>query len=286
MQWSPRPGSNRRPLPYQGSALPAELRGPRRCVTRGQRAPAVSQDGPILDNHRSTCGNLCIEPRICRREVFGWEVMVGREGIEPPQSKTADLQSAELTTCSTYPRDGRHAQHADRSKSIPKAAPEASADHRARFNRAAPTGDSGSPRRSPVASKRRSRKGLARCTSGGRSSLWGPMPWWHRTPWCASSTESSISFSTAALLTQPATNWHPLPKYWEADILAIRSAGWTSTGSSSETTDRLVNLRSARSKREQREKPRGVTTVMGTEYLGRGGSMPRGASGERTRRGV
>ena len=31
-------------------------------------------------------------------------VMVGREGIEPPQSKTADLQSAELTTCSTYPR--------------------------------------------------------------------------------------------------------------------------------------------------------------------------------------
>src|SRR5437773_9192093 len=31
------------------------------------------------------------------------DVMVGREGIEPPQSKTADLQSAELTTCSTYP---------------------------------------------------------------------------------------------------------------------------------------------------------------------------------------
>ena len=30
-------------------------------------------------------------------------VVVGREGIEPPQSKTADLQSAELTTCSTYP---------------------------------------------------------------------------------------------------------------------------------------------------------------------------------------
>ena len=29
--------------------------------------------------------------------------VVGREGIEPPQSKTADLQSAELTTCSTYP---------------------------------------------------------------------------------------------------------------------------------------------------------------------------------------
>ena len=34
------------------------------------------------------------------------EKLVGREGIEPPQSKTADLQSAELTTCSTYPRRG------------------------------------------------------------------------------------------------------------------------------------------------------------------------------------
>src|SRR4029077_17575903 len=32
--------------------------------------------------------------------------VVGREGIEPPQSKTADLQSAELTTCSTYPLEG------------------------------------------------------------------------------------------------------------------------------------------------------------------------------------
>src|ERR1700692_2203765 len=33
-------------------------------------------------------------------------VVVGREGIEPPQSKTADLQSAELTTCSTSPYCG------------------------------------------------------------------------------------------------------------------------------------------------------------------------------------
>ena len=35
--------------------------------------------------------------------------VVGREGIEPPQSKTADLQSAELTTCSTYPLCGSDA---------------------------------------------------------------------------------------------------------------------------------------------------------------------------------
>src|ERR1700690_1780712 len=33
----------------------------------------------------------------------GAQNLVGRKGIEPPQSKTADLQSAELTTCSTYP---------------------------------------------------------------------------------------------------------------------------------------------------------------------------------------
>src|SRR5215813_14348970 len=38
-----------------------------------------------------------------RRSLLEGKVLVGREGIEPPQSKTADLQSAELTTCSTYP---------------------------------------------------------------------------------------------------------------------------------------------------------------------------------------
>src|SRR4051812_34770716 len=35
-------------------------------------------------------------------------VLVGREGIEPPQPKAAGLQPAELTTCSTYPRWKRH----------------------------------------------------------------------------------------------------------------------------------------------------------------------------------
>jgi hypothetical protein len=38
-------------------------------------------------------------------QIFLDPMVVGREGIEPPQSKTADLQSAELTTCSTYPRN-------------------------------------------------------------------------------------------------------------------------------------------------------------------------------------
>jgi hypothetical protein len=49
-------------------------------------------------NHRSIFTNLCIGS-------LAVQVLVGREGIEPPQSKTADLQSAELTTCSTYPRN-------------------------------------------------------------------------------------------------------------------------------------------------------------------------------------
>jgi hypothetical protein len=40
--------------------------------------------------------------------------LVGREGIEPPQSKTADLQSAELTTCSTYPREGTRRERCGR----------------------------------------------------------------------------------------------------------------------------------------------------------------------------
>ena len=39
-------------------------------------------------------------------EPFGPSLLVnrvGREGIEPPQPKAADLQSAELTTCSICP---------------------------------------------------------------------------------------------------------------------------------------------------------------------------------------
>jgi hypothetical protein len=82
------------------------------------RAP-VSQDGWTLRNHRSTFGNLWIRPRIARLESLRMDVMVGREGIEPPQSKTADLQSAELTTCSTYPRIAAGAWClADRGRSI------------------------------------------------------------------------------------------------------------------------------------------------------------------------
>ncbi len=55
-------------------------------------------------------------PFTCRLEnndgPFGPSLLanlVGREGIEPPQPKAADLQSAELTTCSICP-----ARHPDR----------------------------------------------------------------------------------------------------------------------------------------------------------------------------
>src|SRR3954467_12845929 len=48
-----------------------------------------------------------------RTECGFQALVVGREGIEPPQSKTADLQSAELTTCSTYPRWRRRVETAD-----------------------------------------------------------------------------------------------------------------------------------------------------------------------------
>ena len=79
--WSPRPGSNRRPLPYQGSALPTELRGPASTASPASRVPAVSQDRPILGNHRSTLVNLCLDPRFAGRWwLFGWEAWwAGRE---------------------------------------------------------------------------------------------------------------------------------------------------------------------------------------------------------------
>ena len=51
----------------------------------------------MTGNHQPILANLGIGS-------FQTPMVVGREGIEPPQSKTADLQSAELTTCSTYPR--------------------------------------------------------------------------------------------------------------------------------------------------------------------------------------
>src|SRR5687768_9359277 len=77
--WSPRPGSNRRPLPYQGSALPAELRGRLRRFCRSRWS---------LGNHRSFLVNLGLDsvagPMSPGHRV---EWLVGREGIEPPQSK-------------------------------------------------------------------------------------------------------------------------------------------------------------------------------------------------------
>jgi len=51
--------------------------GPRRACPL-LRARQILEDGPILDNHRPICANLAIRARLVR--------LVGREGIEPPQS--------------------------------------------------------------------------------------------------------------------------------------------------------------------------------------------------------
>ena len=46
-------------------------------------------------------------------------LLVGREGIEPPQPKAAGLQPAELTTCSTYPLSRRYRDETAVSKVNP-----------------------------------------------------------------------------------------------------------------------------------------------------------------------
>ena len=53
------------------------------------RAMAVSQDRPILGNHRPISANLGLSLRFAGVGVrsFRWKAVVGREGIEPPQSK-------------------------------------------------------------------------------------------------------------------------------------------------------------------------------------------------------
>ena len=53
--------------------------GPRRCVTRGLRASAVSQDEPILDKHRSIWSNLCRRSRIEAQSSDGKRWWAGRE---------------------------------------------------------------------------------------------------------------------------------------------------------------------------------------------------------------
>ena len=88
--------------------------GPRRSVSRPATDERSVVDSAILDNHRSTLGNLGLRPRIgCPAggssdgkpsQPEGW--WAGRES-NPHSRKTADLQSAELTTCSTYPRNRR-----------------------------------------------------------------------------------------------------------------------------------------------------------------------------------
>ena len=105
VQWSPRPGSNRRPLPYQGSALPAELRGP----ARGPSAAANVQRLCRKDRCPASIG-LTMEIYDSESADAWW---AGRESN--PHSRRRLIYSQ---------RSSPPAQptHADRGRSIPKAA--------------------------------------------------------------------------------------------------------------------------------------------------------------------
>ena len=83
-------------LSYVGTrrASPA-VNGRLQCRRMGRSSTTIGQPGQIY----AQCSRIWLTGA----SSVG-KSLVGREGIEPPQSKTADLQSAELTTCSTYPR--------------------------------------------------------------------------------------------------------------------------------------------------------------------------------------
>src|SRR5438552_8384028 len=68
----------------------------------------------LVEGHGGTCHTGTLPEPPCARDASPSERRrgavrsllvhrVGREGIEPPQPKAADLQSAELTTCSICP---------------------------------------------------------------------------------------------------------------------------------------------------------------------------------------
>jgi hypothetical protein len=58
MNWSPRPGSNRRPYPYQGYALPTELRGPVAASSRPQMVEGGGFEPPKAYANRFTVCSL------------------------------------------------------------------------------------------------------------------------------------------------------------------------------------------------------------------------------------
>src|SRR5713101_7284834 len=95
-QWSPFPGLNWRPHPYQGCALPTELKGPVSLLT----APPHRWSGKRDSNPRHSAWKADALPS----ELFPPKVLGGggwirtNEGVEP-----ADLQSAPFGRSGTPP---------------------------------------------------------------------------------------------------------------------------------------------------------------------------------------
>src|SRR5205085_12083071 len=99
--WSPCPGLNRRPRPYQGRALPTELHGHARSISSVQwsgkrdsnpRPPAWKAGALPLSYSRNAI------PRVPRR--YQWW---GGEDLNPRRRTPADLQSAPFGHLGTSP---------------------------------------------------------------------------------------------------------------------------------------------------------------------------------------
>src|SRR6266513_6066041 len=96
-RWSPCPGLNRRPRPYQGRALPTELHGRSDIVWSGKRdsnprPPAWKAGALPLSYSRA-----CLSPS--RRDSRWW----GGEDLNPRRRTPADLQSAPFGHLGTSP---------------------------------------------------------------------------------------------------------------------------------------------------------------------------------------
>ena len=89
---SPLPDSNRRPPPYHGGALPAELRGP---FVVPRTTYLVQRRGEILPAADSQSSRE--SQYVIRNTQYGRTnglALVPGEGFEPPKALPADLQSA------------------------------------------------------------------------------------------------------------------------------------------------------------------------------------------------
>ena len=98
--WSPCPGLNRRPRPYQGRALPSELHGPVPRTWSGKRdsnprPPAWKAGALPLSYSRPCCFHR--DPHMAPKQWWGGE------DLNPRRRLPADLQSAPFGHLGTSP---------------------------------------------------------------------------------------------------------------------------------------------------------------------------------------